>query len=603
MNLRNFFAELKRRNVYKVAVAYVVVAWLIIQVATQVFPFFEIPNWAIRLVVLLLILGFPVALILAWAFELTPEGIKLESEIAPNESITRRTGRKIVGLTIAVGVIATGLLVFRFLGPKFTPVTAPATIPAAAAPTAIPAKSIAVLPFENLSSDKSNAYFSDGITEEILNALAQIPGLKVAARRSAFQFKGNDLDLRKIGQLLGVAHILEGSLQKAGDQVRINVQLVDAQDGLQVWSEKYDRKLDNVFAVEDEIATAIATKLRVQLTGGGGQPLVANGTSNSQAHELYLRGLSLLAARGPGLSEAAAAFHEAVELDPDYAQAWGSLAITEMLLPSYGLGNIDSALSRGESAAEKALSLDPNTASAYVALGMGETTRCQWPKADAAFRRALTLAPGNAEAVNQYAQFLGTVGQNERCLSEIERAQQLDPLSPIIGVVRAGTLMALRRYDEAADQLKATLAAHPRFGPAHTLETILFIERKLYPEAEANLRSFFELNGLDPGPRVLLLRGMANPEQHAAAVQSLDHAPENADLRNDPVPYAFFLMALGERSRALDQLEIYAAKHDSNFGAYLWFGCFDPLRSDPRFKAVLAKLNLPYAPPPTLSHE
>ena len=167
---------------------------------------------------------------------------------------------------------------------------------------AIPAKSIAVLPFENLSDDKNTAYFSDGITEEILNALAQIPNLKVAARRSAFQFKGTDLDLHKIGQVLGVAHILEGSLQKAGDQVRINVQLVDVQNGLQAWSEKYDRKLDNVFAVEDEIAKAIASKLRVQLTGGAGQPLVVDSTNNPQAHELYLRGLTLLAARGPGIA-------------------------------------------------------------------------------------------------------------------------------------------------------------------------------------------------------------------------------------------------------------------------------------------------------------
>jgi TolB-like protein len=173
-----------------------------------------------------------------------------------------------------------------------------------AATGSLPAKSIAVLPFENLSDDKNTAYFSDGITEEILNALAQIPGLKVAARRSAFQFKGNDLDLHKIGQILGVAHVLEGSLQKVGDQVRINVQLVDVQNGLQAWSEKYDRKLDNVFAVEDEIARAIATRLRVQLTGGAGQPLVIDSTNNPQAHELYLRGLTLLAARGPGLREA-----------------------------------------------------------------------------------------------------------------------------------------------------------------------------------------------------------------------------------------------------------------------------------------------------------
>src|SRR6202140_3604401 len=382
-----FFAELKRRNVYKVAVAYAVVGWLIAQIATQIFPFFEIPNWAIRLVVLLIVIGFPIALIIAWAFELTPEGLK-RTEIADAAPIQRSPHRTWIYVVIIAGAIAIGLFFIQRFG-GWNNVAKQNALPT------LPEKSIAVLPFENLSSDKENAYFSDGITEEILNALAQIPNLKVAARRSAFQFKGNDLDLHKIGQVLGGAHILEGSLQKAGDQVRINVQLVDVQNGLQAWSEKYDRKLDNVFAVEDEIAKAIATKLRVQLTGGAGQPLVVDSTNNPQAHELYLRGLTLLAARGPGLREASDLFQQAVKLDAGYAQAWGALAITELLLPSYGPGSFHASLPRGESAAQRALSLDPNTASAHVAVGLANDIRCRWPEADQAFRRALVLAPGD----------------------------------------------------------------------------------------------------------------------------------------------------------------------------------------------------------------
>jgi TolB-like protein/class 3 adenylate cyclase/Tfp pilus assembly protein PilF len=463
--------------------------------------------------------------------------------------------------------------------------------------SAIPEKSIAVLPFENLSNDKNTAYFSDGITEEILNALAQIPNLKVAARRSAFQFKGNDLDLRKIGQVLGVAHILEGSLQKAGDQVRINVQLVDVQNGLQAWSEKYDRKLDNVFAVEDEIAKAIATKLRVQLTGGAGQPLVVDSTNNPQAHELYLRGLTLLAARGPGLREASDLFQQAVKLDASYAQAWGALAITELLLPSYGLDSFDASFPRGESAAQRALSLDSNTASAYVAVGLANTFRCRWPEADQAYRRALVLAPGDAEAVNQYAQFLSTVGQLEASLREIEHAQQLDPLSPIIGVIHAGALAALRRDDAAEAQIKRILAAHPEFGAAHTWAAAQYIDRKMYPEAEAELRSLGKLKGQNEDAKALLVRGMADPAQRTAALNSLETSPENADLRQDAIWYAFYLISLGERGRALDELEIYAVKHNSAFGAWLWDRAFDPLRDESRFKAVLAKLALPYTPP------
>ena len=454
-----------------------------------------------------------------------------------------------------------------------------------------------MLPFENLSDDKNTAYFSDGITEEILNALAQIPNLKVAARRSAFQFKGTDLDLRKIGQVLGVAHILEGSLQKAGDQVRINVQLVDVQNGLQAWSEKYDRKLDNVFAVEDEIAKAIATKLRVQLTGGAGQPLVVDSTNNPQAHELYLRGLTLLAARGPGLLEARNSFQKAVDLDAGYAQAWGALAVTEFILPSYGLDSFEASLPQAESAAQRALALNPNTASAYVAVGLANTFRCRWSEADQAFRRALVLAPGDAEAVNQYAQFLSTVGQLEASLREIERAQQLDPLSPIIGVIHAGALAALRRDDAAEAQIKSVLAAHPEFGAAHTWAATQYIDRKMYSEAEAELRSLGKLRGYSGDAIALLARGMADPAQRAAAVDSLETSPANADIRRDPIWYAFYLVSLGQRDRALDELEIYAVKHNSAFAAWLWNRGFDPLRDDPRFKAVFAKLALPYTPP------
>jgi len=396
-----------------------------------------------------------------------------------------------------------------------------------------------------------------------------------------------------------VAHVLEGSLQKAGDQVRINVQLVDVQNGLQAWSEKYDRKLDNVFAVEDEIAKAIATKLRVQLTGGAGQPLVVDSTNNPQAHELYLRGLTLLAARGPGLLQARDSFQKAVTLDASYAQAWGALAITELLLPDYQLDSFEAALPRGESAAQHALSLDPNLASAYAAVGVANTIRGRWPEADQAFRRALVLAPGDAEAVNQYAQFLGTVGQLEPALREIERAQQLDPLSPIIGVVRARFLATMGRDDAADAQIKSVLAMHPEFAAAHTWAATQYIDAKMYSAAESELRSYGKLQGQSGDAKALLARGMADPAQRVAAVNSLETSPDNAEIRGDPIWYAFYLISLGERGRALDQLEIYADKHNSAFPPWLWNRGFDPLRNEPRFKAVLAKLGLPYTPPTT----
>src|SRR5262245_49323320 len=255
--MNDFFAELKRRNVYKVAVAYAVVSWLLVQIATQVFPFFEIPNWAIRLVVLLLILGFPVALILSWAFEITPEGIRRESEVGSRGSIRKQTGRKIVGLTIVAAIIASGLLAFQFLRSK-SPTIARVSSTTASSPAAeIPAKSIAVLPFENLSRDPDNAYLAGGIQEEIMTRLAKIADLKVISRTSTQRYQSKPGNLAEIAKQLGVTNILEGSVQKAADQVRVNVQLVNAQTDSHLWAETYDRKLTDIFGVESEIAKGI----------------------------------------------------------------------------------------------------------------------------------------------------------------------------------------------------------------------------------------------------------------------------------------------------------------------------------------------------------
>ena len=295
--------------------------------------------------------------------------------------------------------------------------------------------------------------------------------------------------------------------------------------------------------------------------------------------------------------EARDSFQKAVGLDAGYAQAWGALAVTEFLLPSYGLESFDTALPKAESAAQRALSLDSNTAAAYIGAGLANTFRGRWLEADQAFRRALVLAPGNAEAVNQYAQFLSSIGQLEPSLRQIERAQQLDPLSPIIGVIHAGALAALRRDAAAGAQIKSVIAAHPDFAAARTWAAVQYIDRKMYSEAEAELRSSAKINGQNEDAKALLARGMADPTQRVAAVNSLETSPDNAEIRRDPIWYAFYLISLGERGRALDELEIYAAKRNSAFMAWLWNRGFDPLRDEPRFKAVLAKLALPYMPP------
>src|SRR5437868_9496029 len=265
----NFFAELKRRNVYKVAVAYAVVAWLLIQAASIILPTFEAPGWVIKVLMAALALGFPLAVVLAWAFEMTPEGIKRAEGLSPNESITHRTGRKLTILIIALALIAFGLVVFQFVRPKSAEVVAGSPTPglSVVATQAIPQKSIAVLPFKSLSEDRSNNYFADGIQEEILARLSKIADLKVISRTSTQKYQSSPDNLREIAQQLGVTNIVEGSVQKAGDQVRITVQLINATTDAHLWAESYDRKLTDIFAVESEVAQRIASSLEARLSG------------------------------------------------------------------------------------------------------------------------------------------------------------------------------------------------------------------------------------------------------------------------------------------------------------------------------------------------
>ena len=272
MNARNIFTELKRRNVYKVAVAYAVVAWLLIQAASILFPTFEAPPWVMKVFVALLVLCFPIALILSWAFEITPEGIKRESEVAPDPSIARRTGRRIVGLTIVAGIVAVGLFAFQFLHSKLGPNTRPSV----AATLSAAGRGIAVLPLVNTSGDPANEYFSDGLSEELIAVLTKIPDLKVIGRSSSFLFKNKSDDSKTIGEKLGVPHLLEGSVRKQGDRVRIVAELINAADGRSLWSETYDRELKDVFGVQNEIATAVADQMKVKfvrpiraISGGG----------------------------------------------------------------------------------------------------------------------------------------------------------------------------------------------------------------------------------------------------------------------------------------------------------------------------------------------
>jgi TolB-like protein/Tfp pilus assembly protein PilF len=445
-----------------------------------------------------------------------------------------------------------------------------------------------------MSGDPDNDYFSDGITEEILNALAQVPGLNVAARTSAFAFKGKDVDLRKVGRVLGVATVLEGSVQRAGDDVRITAQLIDTRSGYHIWSEKYDRKLTNIFAVEDEISSAIAERLKVQWSGT--HPGARRSPVDPRAHDLYLRGLTLFARRS--MPEAVAAFERAVRLDPGYAQAWASLAEARAILPTYAKETTQSAGQDALDSALQALSLDPGQPQAYVAQGIVFLNQMRWAEADDAFRRALTVAPGDAEAIDQYAQFLYAAGQLQPALAEIERSLRRDPLSGPSGAIRAQLLLALHRPEDAMIQLRRTLAMHPEGLLEHRVAFWVYVAQGDYGEAERHARIAAALMDGRPDLMSLLVRGMTDPASRAAAIRALETDPALDDLRRDAVVHAAFLMALGDRDGALAALEDFASEGGSTTPQLLWYPVFDPIRGDPRFQAVLKRTGLPYAAKP-----
>ena len=491
MNSRNFFSELKRRNVYKVAIAYGVVAWLLIQIATQVFPFFEIPNWAVRLVVLLLILGFPVALILSWAFEITPEGIKLESEIEPDKSIPVHRGRKIVGLTIALAVIAAGLLAFQLLRSKSASsgVVSPPTVVSTAAE--VPNKSIAVLPFDNLSDDKSNAYFAEGIQDEILTRLSKIAALKVISRTSTQKYRSAPDDLRDVGKQLGVANLLEGSVQKIANAVHINVQLIRAATDEHLWAESYNRKLDDVFGVEGEVASAIADQLNAKLSGAEEKAVSAKPTQNVAAYDVYLRGLSIEHDRYDftAYQEAAADYAQAVQLDPQFALAWARLGVIRSFLYFNGVDTNTNSASAVKHAADQAIALQPDLAEAWIAQGAYRYRVLRdFVSALQAYDEGRKRLP-NSSLVFQYMAYVERrLGRWKEAEAHYRRAAELDPRDLQLFVsFGSECLNLLRRFDEAQAMLDRALEISPNNESTLANKAALFQTQGRWNEAAKQL--------------------------------------------------------------------------------------------------------------------
>ena len=584
MNALNFFAELKRRNVYKVAVAYAVVAWLVVQAASIFLPAFNAPQWAMQIIILILVFGFPIALAFSWAFEITPEGIKLESEIEPNKSIARRTGRKIVAVTIVLAVIAAGLFVFQLIGARSTSLFA----------ATITDKSIAVLPFDNLSRDPDNAYFCEGVQDEILTRLAKVADLKVISRTSTQHFKSAPDNLPQIAKQLGVAHILEGSVQKAGEQVRVNVQLIHAQSDAHLWADTYDRKLTDVFAVESEIAKTIADTLQAKLSGSELHAIAARPTENSEAHQLYLKGRFFWNKRtGNDLKKSIAYFEQAIAADPNYALAYAGLADGYVLLPGYTAGLPREYYPKAKAAAKKALELDDTLAEAHTTLAMAIWNfDFDFAQANREFQRAIELNPNYATAHQQYGNnTLSALGRFDDAISEGKRAVELDPLSSVINSDLGADYLYADRYDDAVAQYRKLLEMDPGYYFGHFM---LGQALEMKGARDAAIVEYQKATALNDDPTVLGVLGRAYglAGNRAEAQKILDQLKALAKGRYvTAYSFAVVYLGLGDKEEALRWLE---KSYEDHAGADIgWIRVdplLDPLRSEPRFEALAEKI-------------
>jgi adenylate cyclase len=578
--VKNFFTELKRRNVYKVAVAYAIVGWLVMQIAATVVPALHLSDAITSAVVLLVILGFPIALIFAWAFELTPEGIK-RTEFADELPKKSARSRAWIYVVVIAGTISVGLF---FLG-RYTSSRQSAELPE---------KSIAVLPLVNDSGDASQDYFSDGLTEELINGLGQIRQLRVIGRNSSFQFKGKAEDSRTIGQVLGVANLLEGSVRKVADRVRIAVQLVRATDGSQLWSQSYDRELKDILAVQEEIATEISETLRLKLTGAERQQLAKRPTENLKAFQYYLQGRTDRQRNTREAVLAAIGYYErALEEDRNYALAYAGLADAYQFLGTLGYIAPNEGRRKTEEAARKAFALDENLAEAHVAFGLVCVMFAPYnfSLGDRELRRATELSPSLAVAHFYLAISLMRQGRLDESLEELLKARELDPLSSAIARQVAMPYYLKRDYARALDLLRQANELGPAFTT--TWEIGIYIQNKLFDETLAELEKAKRKRKDDS--LLIYDAGMVYAAQgkRAEALRMIKELEELSGVSLSQAQWIAKIYAtLNEKELALTWMERgLAAGAIGTF--YKDEPVWDPIRSHPRFAALAEKMFTP----------
>jgi len=572
--MSTFFEELKRRNVFRVAIVYIVVGSVVMQVADFLAPLLRLPEWTVSMALYIGIVGFPFALVFAWAFELTPEGLKRSSDVLPDESIAHETGAKLNRLVIGLMALAiVGLLVDRYFSSHPVPSSAQTeSNTQAQAPPALDnetgrakadsglAKSIAVLPFVNMSNDPEQEYFSDGISEELLNALAKISALRVAARTSSFSFKGQNADITDIGNQLKVETVLEGSVRKSGKRLRITAQLINVNDGYHLWSESYDRDITDIFVIQDEISAAIVKALRVHLAGG--EELAQSNVVDVDAYNLYLLARHNVRRRTESsLQLAATQFQQAIDIDPTYAAAWAGKALATTLLSDDAYGKIPKglALQQAQEMLDRAFSLDPQLGVGHAVQGLKLQLEYRPEESLASLQRAIEANPSEGILYHWRAISLGEIGQSARAFEAMKTAYRIDPLHPSIQANLAWNYV-WRRDDEAARaivtqgspfayELEAEIASRD----GHYAESVRYYKQAIQmaghdsnsrPQLSLNRLEFFQLASTD-------LPGWDTPDQLTPLYQSildpetaLPRLRQMAETSGGNLPLTALLLAL-----------------------------------------------------------
>jgi len=580
----SFFSELNRRNVFRVAIVYVVTAWLIAQVAELAADSFGAPAWVMKMIITMLALGTPVAIVMAWAYELTPGGLRRDSGTATRQAPAGKLDRAIIIVLIAA------LAYFAWdkfiLDPQRDEalLESVSTQPVEILPQNA-GQSIAVLAFVNMSDDSGNEYFSDGLSEELLNLLVKIPELRVAARTSSFSFKGKDVNISQIAKELNVTHVLEGSVRKAGDRIRVTAQLIKADDGFHVWSETFDRNLDDIFVVQDEIAAAVVRGLKVTLLG----ELPEQRRTDPEVYTLYLQGIYFINLGGKENARMAVqVLKQALAIDPEYAPAWATLSYSIGRLEYYGGLPRDEGIALAMQALDKALEIDDQLASAWAGLAwMKRTVFWDWQGAGVAIEKALQLEPNNAQAISTAASIASTVGELDKSIALFERTVESNPLSLSTLTALGNRYLAVGRHEEARTLYERVLALNPEYPGTRVKIASTYLYEGQPEEASAML------TGLPDGAKFRHIKAAAlfDMGETQKAQMALDDFLETPS-KDSPLFIAFLYAWRGENDEAFEWLEV-AFEQRLPALSYILINPFLPkFKDDPRFPIFLEKMGL-----------